>query len=148
MGYKRNLGLAASVSKASGKRNLLNTMVASAVSEKDPILESEKEVEEQEAKTEDMQTIFALSQLDRIGKEQAVPGYEAAKKGYDKLVSLGLKPDEDFPSIDKYRYGLKPGISIGGEYWDIKRDLGWIGEVGSPKSDAILDLINSLLDGE
>ena len=126
MGYKRNLGLAASVSKASGKRNLLNTMVASAVSEKDPILESEKEVKEQEAKTEDMQTIFALSQLDRIGKEQAVPGYEAAKKGYDKLVSLG----------------------IGGEYWDIKRDLGWIGEVGSPKSDAILDLINSLLDGE
>jgi len=148
MGYKRNLGLAASMSKSSGQRNLLNTLVASAVSKKDPILEAEKEVKEQEEKTEDMQTIFALHQLDRIGKEQAIPGYEAAKKGYNKLVSLGLKPDEDFPSIDKYRYGLKPGVTIGGEYWDIKRDLGWIGEVGSSKSDAIMDLINNLLGGE
>ena len=134
--------------KASGERNILNTRVAAAVSKKDPILDAKKSVEAQEEKSEDLQKILALSTIDRLQKEQAVPGYEAAKKGYDRLVSLGLKPDEEFPSIDDYRYGLKPGVRVGGEYFDIHKDLGWIGEVGSAKSDAIMKLINDLFSDE
>jgi len=148
MGYKRNMGLASAMGKASAQRNILNTKVASAVSKKDPILDSQEEVERQKIKSEELGKLSSLFTLDQLGKRQAAPGYEAAKKGYEKLVSLGLNPDEEFPSIDKYRYGLKPGVSIGGEYWDLKKDLGWIGDVGSSKSDAIMDLINDLLGGE